>query len=111
MLAGRLVKLIEKNSEQLARELSEKVWSSPRCSDLRKVPPDELRARTREIYDNLSNWLMDKTEAEVEQRYTEIGARRAEQGVAYSHFLWAITATKATAVRTMSIASTAMRRP
>lgn len=94
MLAGRLVKLIEKNSEQLARELSEKVWNSPRCSDLHKVPPDELRARTREIYDNLSNWLMDKTEIEVEQRYTEIGARRAEQGVAYSHFLWAITATK-----------------
>ncbi|MDR4468802.1 MAG: hypothetical protein MRJ68_10975 [Nitrospira sp.] len=57
MLAGRLVKLIEKNSEQLARELSEKVWNSPRCSDLHKVPPDELRARTREIYDNLSNWL------------------------------------------------------
>jgi hypothetical protein len=94
MLAGRLVKLIEKNSEQLARELSEKVWNSSRCSDLRKVPPDELRARTREIYQNLNNWLMDMTEAEVEQRYTELGARRATQGVAYSHFLWAITATK-----------------
>ncbi|MDH4083163.1 MAG: hypothetical protein OEV99_06585 [Nitrospira sp.] len=94
MMAGRLVKLIEKNSEQLARELSEKVWNSPRCSDLRKVPPDELRARTREIYQNLNNWLMDLTEAEIEQRYTELGARRAAQGVAYSHFLWAITATK-----------------
>ncbi len=95
MLAGRLVRLIEKHSEELSRELSEKVWSSPRCSDLHKVPPDELRARTREIYQNLNNWLMDKTEYEIEQRYTELGARRAEQGVAYSHFLWAITATRA----------------
>ena len=43
MLAGRLVKLIEKNSEQLARELSEKVWNSPRCSDLRKVPPTNFK--------------------------------------------------------------------
>ncbi len=94
MLAGRLVKLIEKNSEQLARELSEKVWNSPRCSDLRKVPPDELQARTREIYQNLNNWLMDMTETEIERRYTELGARRAAQGVAYSHFLWAITATR-----------------
>jgi hypothetical protein len=94
MLAGRLVKLIEKNSEKLARELSEKVWSSPRCSDLRKVPPDELQARTREIYQNLTNWLMDMTETEIERRYTELGARRAAQGVAYSHFLWAITATR-----------------
>lgn len=93
-MAGRLVRLIEKNSEQLSRELSEKVWNSPRCSDLHKVPPDELRARTREIYQNLNNWLMDMTEAEIERRYTELGARRAGQGVAYSHFLWAITATK-----------------
>jgi len=94
MLAGRLVRLIEKNSEKLARELSEKVWNSPRCSDLRKVPPDELQARTREIYQNLNNWLMDMTESEIERRYTELGARRAAQGVAYSHFLWAITATR-----------------
>lgn len=94
MPANRLVKLIEKNSEQLARDLSEKVWNSPRCSDLRKVPADELRARTREIYQNLSNWLLHMSESEIEQRYTEFGARRAAQGVAYSHFLWAITATR-----------------
>jgi hypothetical protein len=94
MLAIRLVKLIEKHSEQLSCELSEKVWNSPRCGDLHKVPPNELEARTREIYHNLSDWLLNKTEAELEQRYTELGARRAQQGVAYSHFLWAITATR-----------------
>jgi hypothetical protein len=94
MLAGRLVRLIEKNADKLAGELSEKVWNSPRCSDLRKVPPDELRARTREIYQNLNNWLMDMTELEIEMRYTDLGVRRAGQGVAFSHFLWAITATR-----------------
>jgi hypothetical protein len=94
MLAVKLVKLIEKHSDQLSRELSEKVWNSPRCSDLHKVPADELQARTREIYRNLSDSLLEKTEAELEQRYTELGARRAEQGVAYSHFHWALTATK-----------------
>ena len=94
MLAGKLVRLIEKHSEQLSRELSEKVWNSPRCSDLHKVPAEELESRTREIYRNLSDWLLNKTEAELEQRYTELGMRRADQGVAYSHFLWAITATR-----------------
>ncbi len=94
MLAVKLVKLIEKHSDQLSQELSEKVWNSPRCSDLHKVPADELQARTREIYRNLSDSLLEKTEAELEQRYTELGARRAEQGVAYSHFHWALTATK-----------------
>ena len=94
MLAVRLVRLIENHIEQLSRDLSEKVWSSPRCSDLNKVPAAQLEARTREIYRNLSDWLLDKTEAQVERRYTELGAARAEQGVAYSHFVWAIISTK-----------------
>ena len=93
MLAVRLVRLIENHSEQLSRELTEKLWNSPRCSDLHKVPADELEARSREIYRNLSDWLLDK-QVEVERRYTELGALRAQQGVAYSHFVWAVTATK-----------------
>ncbi len=94
MLAVRLVRLIENHIEQLSRDLSEKVWNSPRCSDLNKVPASELQARTREIYRNLSDWLLDMTETQVEQRYTELGAARAQQGVAYSHFVWAIISTK-----------------
>ncbi len=96
MLAVRLVRLIENHIEQLSRDLSEKVWNSPRCSDLNKVPANELQARTSEIYRNLSDWLldMDKGEAQLERRYTELGAVRAQQGVAYSHFVWAILSTK-----------------
>jgi hypothetical protein len=94
MLAVRLVRLIENHIEQLSRDLSEKVWSSPRCSDLNKVPASELQARTREIYRNLSDWLLDKADAQVERRYTELGAARAQQSVAYSHFVWAIISTK-----------------
>ena len=94
MLAVRLVRLIENHIEQLSRDLSEKVWSSPRCSDLNKVPASELQARTREIYRNLSDWLLDNAETQVERRYTELGAARAQHGVAYSHFVWAIISTK-----------------
>jgi hypothetical protein len=93
MLAFKLVNLIETHTEQLSRELTEKLWNSPQCSDLHKVPADELEARSREIYRNLSDWLLDK-KVEVERRYTELGALRAQQGVAYSHFVWAVTATK-----------------
>jgi len=94
MLAVHLVQLIESHVEQLSRELSEKAWNASQCSDLRKVPASELEARTREIYRNLCDWLLDKAETEVERRYTELGARRAQQGVSYSHVYWAITATK-----------------
>ena len=94
MLAVRLVKIIESHIEQLSRDLSEKVWNSPRCSDLNKVPASELQTRTREIYRNLSDWLLDKADAQVERRYTELGKARAQQSVAYSHFVWAIISTK-----------------
>jgi hypothetical protein len=94
MLAVRLVRLIENHIEQLSRDLSEKVWNSPRCSDLNKVPASELQARTREIYRNMSDWMLDNAETQVERRYTELGAARAQQGVAYSHFVWAIVSTK-----------------
>jgi hypothetical protein len=94
MLAVRLVQLVESHIEQLSRELSEKAWNAPQCSDLHKVPATELEARTREIYRNLCDWVRDKAETQVERRYTELGARRAQQGVAYSHIFWAITATK-----------------
>ena len=94
MLAVRLVRLIENHSDQLARGLTEKVWNSPKCSDLHKVPADELQARTHEIYRNQNDWLTNKTEADLERRYTELGARRSHQGVALSHIVWALTATK-----------------
>ena len=84
MLAVRLVRLIEKNIGPLSHDLSEIVWKSPQCSDLSKVPATELEARTREIYRNLSDWLLDKTESQIERRYTELGAARAAQGERYA---------------------------
>ena len=37
---------------------------------------------------------MEKSEADIEQRYTQIGTRRAAQGVPLSQVIWAIISTK-----------------
>jgi hypothetical protein len=94
MIAQRLVQLIETHADQLARDVMEKLESSERASDLRKVRPEELKVRVYEIYRNLGDWLLNRTEAAIEQRYTTIGARRAAQGVALSHLIYAITLVK-----------------
>lgn len=94
MLAMRLVRLIEAHADQLSRGITERLERDPHCSDLRKVPPQELEARSFDVYRHLSDWLLYKTEGELERIYTEIGARRAEQGVAFSHVLYAMAATK-----------------
>ncbi len=94
MIAQRLVRLIETHADQLARGLRQKLASSELAADMRKVPSDELEFRVYEVYRNLSDWLMNRTEESVEQHYTAIGLRRASQGVALSHLIYAILAVK-----------------
>lgn len=94
MIAVRLVRLIEQHSDELTETLLEKFKSSSRTSDLGKVPAYELRSRSSEIIHNLSDWLLSKSDAEVERRYREIGARRAAQGVSLAHVCWGIFLTK-----------------
>ena len=94
MIAVRLVHLIEKHSEELTEELLHKFQTSPRTSDLRKVPVQELRNRSDEILRNLSDWLLSKSNTDVECRYREIGALRACQNVSLSHVCWGIVLTK-----------------
>jgi hypothetical protein len=94
MIALRLVRLIETHSDELTAGLLSKFRTSSRTADLDKVPPDELRRRAGEILLNLSDWLLNRTEDDVEQRYREIGSRRASQGVALSDLCWSIVMTK-----------------
>jgi len=95
MFAVRLVNLIETHADKLSEGLLHKLKNSDQCSELlEKVPDEELTRRTHEIYRNLSDWLLTKTESEIEERYVGLGIRRARQGVSFSAFLWAISATK-----------------
>jgi hypothetical protein len=94
ILAYRLVRLIETHSDALAAGLLEKVQKSELTRSYRSVPPDELRQRVYEIYRHLGEWLLGKTAFDIEQRYQEIGARRAHQGVPISELIWTIILTK-----------------
>jgi len=43
-----------------------------------------------EIYRNLGEWLLRKTENDIAERFSEIGARRAAEGVGLHQFVWAL---------------------
>jgi hypothetical protein len=94
MIALRLVHLIESHSEQLAEGLVHKIERSSRAADLKKVPPQEIRERTREVYRNLSDWILTKTPDDIERVYTSLGRRRAEQGASLSALCWALMMTE-----------------
>ncbi len=94
MLAYRLVRLIETNSEHLAHGLMERLQSCDKVRDFSRVPQEEFHQRVHEIYQNLGDWLLGKSEQDVERRYTEIGRRRLMQGVPLSQLIEAILLTK-----------------
>jgi hypothetical protein len=95
MFAHRLVRLIEEHADKLSEGLIRKVRSSEACSELVSlVPENELKHRAFEIYHNVTEWLLMKTESEIEERYIGLGARRAHQEVPYSQMLYALQATK-----------------
>jgi hypothetical protein len=94
IITYRFVRLIEDHSDALAASLLHKVQKSSRTENYSRVPDEDLKQRVSEIYRHLGEWLLHKNEADVEQRYTEIGVRRAQQGVPLSELIWAIMLTK-----------------
>jgi hypothetical protein len=94
MLALRLVRLIESHADQLSKDLIHRLEHDDRCVDLRKVPEEELIRRSYDIYRHLTDWVLHKSEDELERAYRELGVRRAAQEVALSQVLYAVLATK-----------------
>ena len=94
MIALGLVRVIERHSDGLATELIAKLETSSRTTDLQRVPVEDLRRGIQEVLRHLGEWLLTRTDHDIEMRYFGIGERRASQGVALSDLCWAIAITK-----------------
>jgi hypothetical protein len=90
VLTLKLVRLIEKHSEELVGGLAEKIELSECTSDYRKIPAAELELAAAEVYRNLGEWLLQKTDEDIENRFRGVGARRAAEGVSLHQFVWAL---------------------
>ena len=98
MVTYRLVDLIEKHSEALAAKLLDNVRRSEFTQSFvsGSVPAEELKERVCEIYRHMGEWVLEKTDAELERRYRAIGARRYHQKVPLPELVWAIILAKQT---------------
>ena len=94
MVALRLAKLIESHSDKLADGLILKIRNSARMTSYHAVPQKELDKSVREIYRHIGDWLLTKTESDIELRFTQLGSRRAAENVPLSELLLAIAMTK-----------------
>ena len=95
MFSYRLVHLIETHADTLAAGLEQRVAGSQQVTHFSDISAQELKDRVYEIYRHLGDWLLGKNELDIEQRYREIGSRRAHQKVPLSEVVQAIVLTKA----------------
>ena len=61
MLGMKLVRLIEKHSGELSRELMEQVLNSEHASDFQKIPPEDLRLAATDLYRNLYRCRVERS--------------------------------------------------
>jgi hypothetical protein len=94
MVTRKLVKMIESHCDTLASALAEKLHRSSRTAGFLVIPRNELVHATGELYRNLGDWLLSKTEAEIEMRFIEVGKRRYAQKVPLDDVVWGIAMSK-----------------
>src|SRR5262245_52600776 len=94
MLLPWLMRLIETHANDLTESLMKNVRVNPRTPSLREVAEAELTARAFDLYHNLSRWLGEKREEEIETAYQENGRRRFCEGVPLSELVYALILVK-----------------
>ncbi len=94
MLGMKLVRLIEAHSEALSQGVVDVIRASERTSDFRAIPREDLQRRVSEVYRNLGEWLLQKTEPDIASRFKAVATRRAAEGIRLPQFIWALTLTR-----------------
>ncbi|ABF40854.1 hypothetical protein Acid345_1853 [Candidatus Koribacter versatilis Ellin345] len=96
MVTLKLVRLIESHCDDLAADLAERLHRSSRTAGFLVIPRAELVYATRDLYRNLGDWMLSKTEAEIENRFVGVGKQRYGQKVPIDDVVWGIIMSKET---------------
>jgi hypothetical protein len=94
MVGGRLFQIVEAHSNELAVNLARKLRMSERTVGYREIPEEDLVSLALQVYENLSDWLLTKTSSDIEFRYGQLGARRAQERIPLSQLIWALLMSK-----------------
>jgi hypothetical protein len=95
MLPRKFIDRVDTHADQLCEEFMQKMQRSDNCKKLlHKVPVEELRQSTREMYRNMTDSLPNNAESVSEERYVNLGMQRAGQSVPFSELFWVVCATR-----------------
>lgn len=94
MIALRFVRLIESHSDEIAKSLVKMLHTSSRTKGMETISDADLLIGTHETLRHLSDWLLSKTNAEIEARYVGVGRRLARHGVTLPNACWTLVLSK-----------------
>jgi hypothetical protein len=94
MVGNRLFQIVESHSSELSVNLARKLRTSERTPGYRELAEDDLIKLASQVYENLSDWLLTKTSSDIELQYSQLGERRAQQGIPLSQLIWALLMSK-----------------
>ena len=81
MLSVKLVQLVETHWEQISARILLKIRSDSRLTHVRRLPESELRNRTRELLNNIGDWLGASMDEPLAERSEQLGRQRFEEGI------------------------------
>jgi len=95
VISKRLVELIQRNADRLAKAWLADVKQRPETRTYRNYPDDVLHRRVYEVYLNLGKWISRETSVEeIASVYTALGCQRYQEGFAPSEVLEALILTR-----------------
>lgn len=81
MVGVKFSRIAEQKSAELADSLIDKLINSPRTLAYREIDPELLREEYEGFFCSLTEWLLYRAQADIEQSCTQLGQRRASQGI------------------------------
>jgi hypothetical protein len=94
MISAKFVKLVEENASKLTDDLVRDIQTNPKSDKYHQFSSKELYQRGFEVYKNLSEWMLEKSESEVRETYLDLGRRRYDEKIPISQVVFGLTLTK-----------------
>jgi hypothetical protein len=81
MLSGKLIRLIESHSDEIAGRVVRRILEDPELLQVKLLPEAELRDRCEVVLKNLGGWLAAGKGARLIRQFEQLGKLRFEEHV------------------------------
>ncbi len=94
MLSSKLLDLIERHADAIYKELIRDIRSNPYTKGYHRFSSEEIYNRAFDVYRNLGEWLLQKSDDDVKARYIDLGKSRFTDNIPLSQIVYALLLTR-----------------